>query len=100
MSTPRHIRAARLQGCDYYGRILGLPPDHTDKDEGIEADEDFDDGDLTRCECVTGCELSDEDVAAMDDVLDYVEYEPFADERTAAAAEDRWIAERDRTASQ
>ena len=44
-------------GSDYYGRSLHLHADHPDNLEGFDdEDEDFDDGDLTRCECVTGCE--------------------------------------------
>jgi hypothetical protein len=42
-------------GTDYYGRALHLPTDHPDNFEGFDdEDEEFDDGDLTRCECVTG----------------------------------------------
>jgi hypothetical protein len=45
-------------GTDYYGRFLHLPADHPDNNEGFD-DEADDDGDLTRCECVTGCEPED-----------------------------------------
>ena len=47
-------------GADYYGRFQHLPTDHPDNDIDFDdEDEAYDDGDLTRCECVTGCEPQD-----------------------------------------
>jgi hypothetical protein len=46
-------------GTDYYGRFIHLPADHPDNYTDDEYDygaDDDDDGDLTKCECVTGCE--------------------------------------------
>ena len=59
-------------GSDYWGRFLGLPTDHPDNEVDATEADDFDD----------------------------FEVEPTPTARSAAAAEDRWIAGRDMVASQ
>jgi len=79
--------AVRPKGYAWGARSNVEPPD-----EAEEGEEEDDDGDLTRCECVTGCEPQDRD---GDEEPDATERERWAD-----AACDRYERDMDARASQ
>ena len=57
--------AVRPKGYAWGARSNVEPPD-----EAEEGEEEDDDGDLTRCECVTGCEPQDRDDSRDDEAAD------------------------------